>query len=260
MNSTAIETCTPQQWDPRRSESLGALRQKWRTVPAATDQRVTTIDLARLTDNDLCAFWHREVERATTGDAYPIRGWYHDLYKPILAGKRVLDVGAGMGIDALTFAQHGADVTMLDIVPENVDHTARLARLLGLSDHARSFFMEDLSSLAVLADDFDFIWCQGSLINAPFDFVRAEVQALLNHLPVGGRWIELAYPKERWIREGSPPFEEWGTKTDGEGTPWVEWYDLGKLQEALAPANFDVVMAFNFHNDDFNWFDLIRRD
>ncbi len=248
----------PHRWSLRDRESLEALRQKWQTVPAAADGRVSTADLASMTDAQVVRFWEEQVRASTTGENYTVRGWYHDLYKDVLRGKRVLDVGAGMGIDALTFARHGAEVTLLDIVPSNVAHTKRLARLLGLQS-AASFLMEDLASLEALRRDFDVIWCQGSLINAPFDFVRAEVQALLDHLPVGGRWIELAYPRQRWEREGRLPFERWGEKTDGEGTPWVEWYDLEKLRAALAPARFDVVLHFNFHNDDFNWFDLVRR-
>ena len=99
--------------------------------------------------------------------------------------------------------------------------------------------------------------CQGSLINAPFEVIRQECQELLRHLPVGGRWIELAYPKARWVREGSLPFEQWGDKTDG-GAPWMEWYDQAKLQAALAPARFETVLYLDFHNNDFNWFDLLR--
>jgi hypothetical protein len=102
------------------------------------------------------------------------------------------------------------------------------------------------------------MWCQGSLINAPFEIIRHEAQLLLKHLPAGGRWIELAYPQRRWEREGRLPFERWGENTDGPGTPWVEWYDLSKLKRALAPAEFDVILYFEFHNGDFNWFDLER--
>jgi hypothetical protein len=119
-------------------------------------------------------------------------------------------------------------------------------------------YMQDINSLSVLPTDYDVIWCQGSLINAPFDVIRAEAQELLEHLPLGGRWIELAYPKERWVREGKLTFERWGVRTDG-GAPWIEWYDLEKIRAMLAPSEFDVVLALNFHNDDFNWFDLIRR-
>jgi hypothetical protein len=103
------------------------------------------------------------------------------------------------------------------------------------------------------------IWCQGSLINAPFDVIQKEAQELMKHLPVGGRWIELAYPRERWVNEGQMPFDKWGEKTDGAGTPWVEWYDLDKVMLLLSPSRFDVVLHFNFYNDALNWFDLIRR-
>lgn len=250
-------TLSALDWDPSVASTLEPLRAKWKTVPAAVD-RITTTQLLSWSDEALIKHWSKQVQSSTTGESFAVRGWYHLMYTDILRGKRVLDVGAGQGIDALSFARAGAHVTMLDIVADNTRLTARLARAMGIEDHAESFLMHDLDSLDALGT-FDVIWCQGSLINAPFDFVRKEVQALLEHLPVGGRWIELAYPEQRWKREGSLPFDQWGSKTDGEGTPWVEWYDLPKLKAALAPATFDTVLAFNFHNDDFNWFDLVRR-
>jgi hypothetical protein len=96
------------------------------------------------------------------------------------------------------------------------------------------------------------------MINAPFDFSARESAAIVRHLKPGGRWIELAYPRERWERDGRPAFSVWGTMTDGEGTPWMEWYDLDRLLKRLAPATFSPILALNFHNDDFNWFDLVR--
>jgi len=83
---------------------------------------------------------------------------------------------------------------------------------------------------------------------------------LASHLRVGGRWLELCYPKERWERDGKLAFIDWGGKTDGERTPWVEWYDGHKLLKALEPYNFDTIFELNFHNNDFNWFDLVKRD
>jgi len=257
LTKIAIEHRSQPAWNPRDGSTLDALREKWQTVPGSAD-RVRTGGLAALGDADLLAFWHRQVRDATTGESFSVRGWYHHLYKDVLKGKRVLDVGAGLGIDGLTFAPITQHITLLDIVEENVANTTRLSRLLGCDDRVTPFYLEDLQSLSQLGE-FDVIWCQGSLINAPFDFVRAEIQALLEHLAIGGRWIELAYPQQRWEREGRLPFEKWGEKTDGQGTPWVEWYGLDKLLAALSPAQFDVVLHFNFHNDDFNWFDLVRR-
>jgi 2-polyprenyl-3-methyl-5-hydroxy-6-metoxy-1,4-benzoquinol methylase len=237
---------------------LEALRRKWSEVPTTRTMRLSTADMARMSDEELWALWSRVAEETTTGEGYSVRGWYHDLYRDILRGKRVLDVGSGFGVDGLTFARAGAQITFLDVVRGNLVIVERLCHIAHVSN-VRFHYLEDLSSLDALTHDFDVIWCLGSMLHAPFSFSRREAAALLRRLPVGGRWIELAYPRERWVREGSLPFSEWGKITDGERTPWAEWYDLKRLRMRLEPAEFDVLLHFNLHQDDFNWFDLIRR-
>jgi SAM-dependent methyltransferase len=232
------------------------LRQKWSQVPAVNN-RINTNELLGLADGELLELWSEARRQDTTGERFSVRGWYHLLYTDVLRDKKVMDVGSGLGIDGITFAQHGARITFVDIVEPSLIVLQRLCKLLGLSN-VDFCYMEDIGSLSALTTDYDVIWCQGSLINAPFEIICAEAQELLRHLPVGGRWIELAYPKARWEREGRLPFERWGEKTDGEA-PWIEWYDLDKVLAMLSPAKFDVVLHFNFHNDDFNWFDLVRK-
>ena len=105
---------------------------------------------------------------------------------------------------------------------------------------------------------FDVILAIGSLINAPLEFMSRERKALADHLVDNGRWLELAYPPERWTREGCLPFSEWGKKTDGENTPYMEWYDLAKLTQSLLPHKFDVVLDYPYHSSDFIFFDLIK--
>lgn len=234
------------------------LRRKWHEVPASQAHRLSTEDLLSMPEDDLMRLWEMERQKATTGEAFGVRGWYHMLYGDVVPGRKVLDVGSGLGIDGITFAQKGAQLTFVDIVESNLAILERLCRMLGIND-ASFFYAPDVASLSGLPLDYDIIWCQGSLINAPFDVIREEVAVLLEHLPVGGRWIELAYPKERWEREGRLPFDRWGEHTDGPGTPWMEWYDLAKMKGRLSPAQFEVVLYLNFHDDDFNWFDLVRR-
>jgi SAM-dependent methyltransferase len=234
------------------------LRKKWHEIPGAGSERLTSTRLIEMPDKELLDLWQKTVSDDTTGARFDVRGWYHLLYKDILRGKKVMDVGSGFGIDGITFAQNGSHMTFVDIVESNLLVLERLCKILGLTD-VSFCYMKDFSSLSVLPDNYDVIWCQGSLINTPFDVTRSEVRELLKHLPVGGRWIELAYPKTRWKRDGRKPFEKWGAITDGAGTPWMEWYDLPKLRSLLEPAQFDVVFYQEFHNSDFNWFDLIRR-
>jgi hypothetical protein len=238
-------------------DTFEILRRKWHEVPAG-NERVTTTQLLALPDKELLDLWDHIRTESTTKAAFEVRGWYHMLYKDVFRDKKVMDVGSGFGIDGITFAQHGARMTFVDIVESNLAVLQRLCRLLGLTD-VDFCYMENISSLSSLPTDYDVIWCQGSLINAPFDVIQKEAQELMKHLPVGGRWIELAYPRERWVNEGQMPFDKWGEKTDGAGTPWVEWYDLDKVMLLLSPSRFDVVLHFNFYNDALNWFDLIRR-
>lgn len=239
------------------SDPFGLLRQKWVQVPAG-QHRFDTRDLLDMPPAELVDFWRQRRNEATTGDAYSVRGWYHDLYSDVFRGQSVLDLGSGLGLDGITFALAGANLVFADIVGENLEILRRLCREVGIVG-ARFVELETLQSLAGLPGPFDAIYAQGSLINAPAEIIREEIRMVLEHLPIGGRWIELAYPRERWLDEGELPFDEWGLKTDGAGTPWVEWYDLAKRLETMAPARFDPLLAFNFHDNDFNWFDLIRR-
>jgi hypothetical protein len=235
---------------------LEVLRKKWGEVPFKRTERAHSSDLSKLSDEELLAAWTKALDDQAVGANYDVRGWFHTLYRDQFRGKKVMDVGSGMGYDGLTFARAGAHVTFVDIVKDNLAIVQRMASIFKLTN-CRFHYLEDFQSLSALDRDYDFIWACGSLINAPYEFTKAECALLIEHLKVGGRWIELAYPKVRWEREGCLPFERWGEKTDG-GAPWMEWKDLTKVRSLLEPAQFNVVLSFDFHNSDFNWFDLER--
>lgn len=234
------------------------LRKKWTEIPGDNSTRYKTTKLKDLNDNELLELWKKTLEKDTTLDRFNVRGWYHLLYKDVFKGKNIVDVGSGFGMDALSFAMAGANVTCADICKENLHIIQRLSLILGVSN-IKFVYLEDLASFDKIEYELDAVYCQGSLINAPYDLTRAEVQELIKHLKNNGRFIELAYPKERWIREGSMPFELWGEKTDGKGTPYMEWYDLEKVKSLFHPTQVDIVLSFNFCNNDFNWFDLVVR-
>jgi 2-polyprenyl-3-methyl-5-hydroxy-6-metoxy-1,4-benzoquinol methylase len=233
------------------------LRNKWGEVPATNQTRHQSRDFLDLDDKALLNFWLTSRDEQSTGPAFDHRGWYQALYTDALRDKEVLDVGSGLGFSSLTFAQHGARVTFLDLHPDNLAVVERVAGLLGL-DKPRCVLLEDLSSLDALAE-YDAITAIGSLHHAPSDVIRPEARSLLRHLRVGGRWLQFAYPRGRWQREGKLPFSRWGESTDGVGTPWAEWYDVPKLLDLLAPGRFEVVLYHEFGGGAFNWFDLLYR-
>jgi 2-polyprenyl-3-methyl-5-hydroxy-6-metoxy-1,4-benzoquinol methylase len=240
------------KWEWR--SPFNVLRPKWLEIPYGEERRKTP-DLLRLSDEELWRDWQEAWHRDAVSD-FAHRGWYYALYGNALRGQRVLDVGSGFGLDGITFARKGARVTFLDIAEPNLAVVRRLCEYQQISG-VDFFLLEDMRALSRLQGDYDVIWCSGSMHHAPFEIMHEEAGHLLQHLRPTGRWIELSYPKARWERDGQMPFEKWGDKTDG-GAPWAEWYDLDKLFARLAPARFDVVLHFPFHNHDFIWFDLLR--
>lgn len=234
------------------------LRKKWVQVPVGASTSDNTTRLLALPDGALLAEWDKARSDITTGLEFTHRGWYHALYAPGMRGKKVMDVGSGFGVDSITFAQHGARLTFVDLVETNLKVLQRLCNIMNLKD-VQFVLLTELDSLKPLDTDYDVIMAMGSLHHAPTDVIKPEYQELLRHLKVGGRWLQLAYPRSRWIREGREPFSKWGVITDGEGTPWAEWLEVEKLLDLLAPAKFDVVLYQEFHNQDFNWFDLLYR-
>ncbi len=243
---------------PDWTRPFETLRGKWVEVPLDDYGRRKTSDLVLLSDDELLDTWLKVRQASTTGSGFSIRGWFHALYVEAMRGKKVLDVGCGLAYDSITFAQHGAAVTFVDLTESNIQVVTRLCKIQNLTN-VDFLMLQDLDSLKTLGADFDVILALGSLHCAPFEIIRAEVQELLRHLKLGGRWLQLAYPKTRWAREGRLPFDRWGERTDGAGTPWMEWYDLEKVLRLMAPARFDVVLDLEFHNSDFNWFDLLLR-
>jgi SAM-dependent methyltransferase len=232
---------------------LEILRTKWFKVPVGTE-RMSTANLKEMNDQSLLALWESAAKRRGSKPDF-FETWAHVLYSDSFKGKKLLEVGGGIGIDGIAFAKNGAHVTFLDILEPNLEIIRRICKLKEV--HGVDFlYLEKEASLDALPE-YDFITCLGSMMCAPFNVVRQEAQALLKHLKIGGRWIELAYPKSRWEREGKKDFEKWGARTDG-GAPWMEWYDLDKLKSVLAPSEFKTILYFDFYDSDFNWFDLLR--
>jgi len=236
------------------SSDLARYREKWREAPRGSDMdgRVFSTDLLALGDVELQAAWQAMAARRYAGEI----GWLGPLYADFFRGKQVLELGSGLGFDGLRFAEAGASWTFADIVPDNLAVIRRMAGLKGLDARVRFHLIGDDLSFTSLGDDYDAIWVFGSIHHVPFEMARREALDALGHLKPGGRWMELVYPRERWLREGAPPFEQWGKLTDGERTPWAEWHDIEKVRRRLFPAALRTVLDFEFCAQNYRWLDL----
>ncbi len=232
--------------------ALDKYRDKWREVPAGddTDGRLYSSDLMKETDEAFLARWQDMADRRAAG----AMSWFRPLYRDFFKDRRILEIGPGAGVDGMPMAELGAKWTFADIVPENLANLRRLAALKGVEAGFHQIG-EDLS-FDGLEPGFDAILVVGSIHHVPYEMTRREAMNALTLLRQGGRWIELVYPPDRWQREGRMPFDSWGRRTDGERTPWVEWYDMEKIRRRLRPGRFRTVLDFPLRSGDQQWVDL----
>ena len=108
-----------------------------------------------------------------------------------LRGKRVLDVGAGLGESSVYFALQGAQVTATDLSPQMVDTAVRLGKLHGVTIDG---VVTPGESLNVEASAYDFVYVANTIHHVTdkgglFEQVRRALRP-------GGRffsWDPLAY-------------------------------------------------------------------
>jgi len=87
---------------------------------------------------------------------------------PKWAGKKVLEIGCGMGTDTMNFARAGAEVTAVDLSSESLDLAKKRAEIFGLSDRI-TFCEANAERLAefVPPQKYDLIYSFGVIHHSP---------------------------------------------------------------------------------------------
>jgi len=75
-----------------------------------------------------------------------------------IAGKRVLEIGCGMGLHTEHLVRAGADVTSIDLSPTSVEATQKRLALKGLKADVRQM---DAQVMDFPDESFDFVWSWG---------------------------------------------------------------------------------------------------
>ncbi len=81
-----------------------------------------------------------------------------------MAGRRVLEIGCGMGCMAMNWARHGAEITAVDLNPVSVAQTRRRFDLFELKGDIRQ---ADAETLPFADDSFDYVYSWGVLHHTP---------------------------------------------------------------------------------------------
>lgn len=81
-------------------------------------------------------------------------------------GKKVLEIGCGIGTDSVNFARFGADVTVVDISEESLGICMKRFELYGMNAHFYCCNAERLSSV-VPVEEYDLIYSFGVIHHTP---------------------------------------------------------------------------------------------
>jgi SAM-dependent methyltransferase len=164
------------------------------------------------------------------------------------AGKRLLEVGCGMGTDLLQFARGGANVTGVDLTPRSVE-TSR--RHLELYDQIGDFALSDAEILPFAAESFDVVYSNGVLHHTPD--TAGAVREIHRVLRPGGLARVMLYYRHSWnywfeiilhrgllrgqlFRGHSPEdiMSRYVEVNEGEGRPLVKVYSRKEARELFS--------------------------
>jgi len=83
-------------------------------------------------------------------------------------GKKVLEIGCGLGTDTINFARHGAQVTAVDLTEKSLELARQRARVFGLEDRIRFIQAnaEELSA-SVPVEPYDLVYSFGVIHHTP---------------------------------------------------------------------------------------------
>jgi SAM-dependent methyltransferase len=141
------------------------------------------------------------------------------------AGRRVLEVGCGVGTDLARFARGGARVSGVDLSETAVDLACRNLAHLGLAGDLR---VADGTALPWPDGSFDLVYCHGVLQYAadPQGIVREAHRVLTPQ----GEAVFMVYNRRSWLAWMSRWF---GVGLEHGDAPALRLYAKGELNELL---------------------------
>jgi ubiquinone/menaquinone biosynthesis C-methylase UbiE len=179
-------------------------------------------------------------------------------------GKKLLEVGCGLGTDLLQFARGGALVTGADLAPQSIELVKRRFALEGIPINAQ---VADAENLPFEDNSFDVVYSFGVLHHTP-DTQKA-IDEIYRVLKPHGKIVIMLYHKHSvhvWI--GVPLFVAWKalrkkdtplerpTKTED----WIRMYDgaTNPLGKAYSRSEMNEMFS-KFRNRQYTICDPYRR-
>lgn len=172
-------------------------------------------------------------------------------------GKRVLEIGCGIGTDTISFARAGAEVTVAELSTASLDLAQRRAEIYGL-DHRVAFHQGDAEELTsfVPVELYDLVYSFGVIHHSPHP-ERILSQAR-SYLRPGGTLKLMVYNRRSWkvfwivMREGKGRFWRWrrlvAEHSEAQfGSPVTYTFTSAELRTTLERNGFRVTEMFVDH-------------
>lgn len=176
---------------------------------------------------------------------------------PRWAGKRVLEIGCGIGTATISFARAGADVTAVDLSAESAELTRQRATVYGVADrvHVNVGDAERLNEF-VTPEPYDLIWSFGVLHHTPHP--ERALDQLRAYARPGTTLKLMMYYSLSWkvlwaaLRHGHGRLWDWRRviarySEAQSGCPVTYTYTKRELTELLRARGFDVSEIFVDH-------------
>lgn len=157
-----------------------------------------------------------------------------DVFKRLVPGNKVLDIGCGVAREALLFTTNNFEYTGVDIS----EGMLKVARKLAPEG---TFKQMDFYALDFPDESFDGFWASASFLHVP----KAEMLAVLKEVrrvtkPSGIGFIAL----KKGGGEGFVKDERYGGMSR-----YFSFFDLGEYKKMLA-AEFEIIEAYEYEEKD----------
>ena len=172
------------------------IKQYWNTQPCNVNHGTSPVGTKEFFEEVTAKRFQSEPHNIDFGQYHAYRG------------KRVLEIGCGIGTDAEQFARHGAIYTGIDLSTESLDLCKQRFEVFGLQGTLLNVDMTDLDALQQLGK-FDLVYSFGVIHHFPnLEQIIANIHAVTE---VDGEFKFMVYAKNSWkyamIKKGLDQFE-----------------------------------------------------
>jgi len=154
------------------------------------------------------------------------------LFKKIIQGRKILDIGCGTGRDALFFTKSGFKYI-------GIDASREMLKIAKMRIKNGNFMVMDFYKLRFPLETFDGFWAAASLLHIPKRNLPLVLRTIKNITKRNGIGF-ISIKRKTEIEDGIINFQRYG------GTKfYFSYYDKDEFKQILEKSGFKVLRTYN---------------